>query len=211
MVPPTGLNENLETDNLCWNVFCGQCEKILIPSHNCCCVVKKNSLCWKWPDLAQGRVAARARLPALFEKWYESKYWSVLLFFLSAIWSRTAKNWKFFRRNICCSDQMLRLYAAVMTPSCHCFDNVTLVCEFACKCCDRVHGWVFKGLVITTIWQSYRANRGHTRDRDNTDRGERKSSVMVSRCRHPPWPRVSWARSPLSGSRPFLCIWVSRV
>ena len=40
-----GFNEVLETDNLCWNVFCGECEKMLIPSHNCCCVVKKK-LAW---------------------------------------------------------------------------------------------------------------------------------------------------------------------
>ena len=138
--------------------FFGQCEKILIPSHNCCCVVrKKNSLGWKWPDRAQGR-----RLPVSLA-WPCSKndtnlntdpfYFSFYLLF--DLW--TAKNWKFYPSNIFCSNlaiivKLCTCHASLMPLFWQCQMYLRMVRN---KCFNRVLGWVYEGLVISTIWHSW--------------------------------------------------------
>ena len=117
VLPTSGVNENLETDNQCWNVFfCGQCEKILIPSHNCCCVVRKK-LAW----LKVARPGTREETGLCCLAWPCSKndtnlntdpfYFSFYLLF--DLW--TAKNWKFYPSNICCSN----LVIIVKLCTCH--------------------------------------------------------------------------------------------
>ena len=141
--------------------FCGQCEKILIPSHNCCCVVRKKLA---WLKVAKGGDCPVPG-PALFEKWYESKYWSVLLFFLSAIWSLDSKKLKvLYPSYICCSNHVIKRLS-VQQCTCHhaslmpLFWQCWIYLRLVCKCFDRVLVWDYKDLVITTIWHFVMQNR----------------------------------------------------
>ena len=103
--------------------------------------------------------------PALFEKWYESKYWSVLLFFLSAIWSLDSKKLKvLYPSYICCSNHVIKRLS-VQQCTCHAtslmplFWQCWIYLRLVCKCFDRVLGRDYKDLVITTIWHFVMQNR----------------------------------------------------
>ena len=115
--------------------------------------------------------------PALFEKWYESKYWSVLLFFLSAIWSLDSKKLKvLYPSYICCSNHVIKRLS-VQQCTCHATSLMPLFWQSWIhlrliwnKCFNRVLGCIKTSLQqqYDTLWCRIVMIVQHFRDRSGS-------------------------------------------